>query len=665
MVLTSCTTQEITGAATGIQQVQGMIVTSQPVNIQVNPLDDGPPPGTQSVYNMEALKALQPGQYSEVWLEGYYSSGDGGQGLFQWDSEATDIATYATLDRLGMGDLGSIFYAQGGTGTPVRVKVTGTDLLSGNQRIRKINFLDGGDYTVRPSNPVSLSGTGAEILVWYEDGIVVKPNNHDDKGRWVRQYSGDTVNARWFGAHPSQEDNRDALQTAASYAAKNGKDLYIPAGVYVMKDEMRLTEHHNGLVLSGELHYKLAPLKLSSGENFYFERDNIVYEPEGDFRVVDESKSTVLKKIGRAESDLDDRTADIYLIQILSDENLVSDIHLKNLAFNGVSSTHQGWSNLRIATGPSGGIYLNNIASYESGNTGIASSSRNVYGEDLLVYLNALHGLAVTYGSGGYNENNVFKKVEAHHNGARVDGSGGYGVDFSTRSDAELYDFHLHHNWMGFKTSREVADIKLKNGVVEDSFYGHGLTHTGDTDTIMNLHFENIISRNNAGGGFRVVRGESVFMDEVIAYNNGLENGYPNFYIWGVPGPVNIGRIVSAEQSVTGSFSMRLSGSIDIDQLEVYDNNRVGVEFRSRSITVNSGHIYNNLGTGAEIVHADTKLCNVKFGSPNDPQPYRQTNYEIRRTATGTLQYWNLDFTDSKVAPENRISVPGAVENPC
>ena len=97
LVLASCTSQEITGRVVGVQQAQDRLVTSDPVNIHVNTIDDGPPPGTPTVTNMAALKALSPGQHSQVWLEGYYTPQDGGQGLFQWNPTSTQNDNAGTI----------------------------------------------------------------------------------------------------------------------------------------------------------------------------------------------------------------------------------------------------------------------------------------------------------------------------------------------------------------------------------------------------------------------------------------------------------------------------------------------------------------------------------------------------------------------------------------
>ncbi len=107
LALASCTSQEITGAAIGIQQAQDRTITSNPVNIQINPIDDGPPPGAHTVNSISQLKNVNPSSHTEVWVTGYYSTGDWGSPRFyEWSPTNTQEDNGGTIIQSNTGSTG-------------------------------------------------------------------------------------------------------------------------------------------------------------------------------------------------------------------------------------------------------------------------------------------------------------------------------------------------------------------------------------------------------------------------------------------------------------------------------------------------------------------------------------------------------------------------------
>lgn len=77
----------------------------------------------------------------------------------------------------------------------------------------------GGDFTFYTAEEGNENG-----------GTKFSPNDNT-VGAWVRQYSG-ARNIRWFGASPSATSTVNAAAINAAIQAKNGGEVFIPAGIY-------------------------------------------------------------------------------------------------------------------------------------------------------------------------------------------------------------------------------------------------------------------------------------------------------------------------------------------------------------------------------------------------------------------------------------------------
>ncbi len=604
LALASCTSQEITGRVVGVQQAQDRTITSNPVNIQINPIDDGPPPGTPTVTNMAALKALSPGQHSQVWLEGYYTPQDGGQGLFQWD-------------------------------------------------------------------PSSTQNDNA--------GTIIIPDSNPSQGRWIRDTSSfNYYNVRWFGARGrdiSQDNDYDKIISTIEYAMKtNNPRVYIPPGIYQMRRMINLDQTHSSLEIFGKIHYKKEDYYEGLIENA---PRNIAFEFEKkDFRVVDETKSTVLKTQDSALKSLNS----LYIIYIRPRAGVLEDLTIRDLALNGNKYNSDLWPEYSRSQrllyifytesdSSANNINIENVAAYASLMTGFdfaRTGTNNL--KNLLAYDNEMHGIATRQITNKEN-------VEAHGNGfagflntfpGKNEGPGGYGVDFSGGSISTMKNFELHHNWAGMKSANSIKSHMI-NGSFANNFYHGYTTQQTDPEIEFELHMNNILSEDNGGIGVRISVGANITLGKIITRNNGKSNHYyetysPNILIFA---PVTAKKIVSEHYDTPGSYAVRLrSSGIQVEELIVHNSNKVGVEIAG-DININSGHIYDNDNAGIYISGARTlTLQNVKFGSPDDPSPYRQTYREIYDGGSGTLYYKNLDFTDSKVSPENRIRVSNVNELP-
>jgi len=498
-------------------------------------------------------------------------------------------------------------------------------------------------------------------------GTIIIPDSNPRQGRWIRNYgSSDHINVKWFGARGKDNpahDDRVPLTSAIDYAASSDvKRVYLPVGIYQVSGVIRLDGRHSGIVLEGEIAYK--------EENYYGNR--IINEPHNihftfdkkDFRVVDESGSSVIKLIDNAPHNVNS----FHLIQVRPRENqILTGLIIRNLALNGNKYGSGLWPDytrsqrlfyVYYTEGVLDNSKVENVAVYGSLMTGFDFANTGLNGRNLLTYDNEMHGI-------GLREYVKITEVEAHGNGFAAylnlvsnasEPPGGYGIDFSGGSDAGVDGFNVHHNWSGIKSASSVR-TQMMSGYLINNFY-HGYTQTGD-NSALRLEIDNVVSEGNGGAGFRIIEGQRIEIGKITARNNGRDNTYgefPNFFI---TVDCVIDTLISSgyAQSSHAKYSAWFTGSIDIGHLVIRNNDKPGL-YIANDVTINSGHIYDNDNSGIFINGPRTvHITNLSFGSPDDPSPYRQTYRDIFCSGEAILVHSGLDFSNSKVSPNNHIRV--------
>jgi hypothetical protein len=143
---------------------------------------------------------------------GYASEFPNKRILLTYNRVACKVGAVVTKGRSY--ELGDILYVAGGIGTPMSIEVTEVDALGG---INTFSVISGGNYTVNPTNPVSLyylgtgSGTSAELNIFDTDCSgnyytrnaysLLSPTYPWDAGDWD-QYTNGTYDHPWDGDMP-------------------------------------------------------------------------------------------------------------------------------------------------------------------------------------------------------------------------------------------------------------------------------------------------------------------------------------------------------------------------------------------------------------------------------------------------------------------------------
>lgn len=132
--------------------------------------------------------------------------------------------------------------------------------------VANLGKLSSTDYSVVIVAGYSTPGDGGGGIFFgecYTDGTIPDPNLgtiihgdlcvSGDRTVWFRLYSG-TINVRWFGADPYNNNNRTNIQNAIDVAALTGDSLYIPKGVYDVTNDngTALDVSYGGFTIFGD-----------------------------------------------------------------------------------------------------------------------------------------------------------------------------------------------------------------------------------------------------------------------------------------------------------------------------------------------------------------------------------------------------------------------------
>ena len=481
------------------------------------------------------------------------------------------------------------------------------------------------------------------------NGTIIQPRT-GGTGRWKRDYSNyDHINVLWFGARVNtpSHNNTININAARNYALRSLRKVYLPKGIYWIK---------NNIVFSGSDGYT---------SDFEFYGDYVLTEDNEGRTIVDENNSTIIKASAKGS------TIQPIVINRGDPATNVKGLRLYNFAVSGNKYAEgmmpAAGNNILlyrhdISTDNIVSVEIYNIATIKSTKSGIINlGGNNIRIHNIVTYLNDVHGIVQGPAGGHMPVNCKYWDIETYKNGfGEIDNRPGrYGVDLSGGS-AIVNNVQSYENWGGMKTSLDSKNYEITNVVLRDN-YGHGFTQTGDQPNL-ELYMDNIIAEGNGWAGIRIVTGSIRNLGKIITRNNGLDdtnNLYGNVHI----SNAHIEELIVTDLSEeSGSdFSASLFGNTTVDYIEVFNNDR---PFRiGGDVTIRSGHIYNNKNGGLYIWRdQNVQLYNLKFGSPADPSPYRQTYREIYDSGTATLIHGGLDFTDSKVSSQNKIVVQNVQE---
>lgn len=482
-------------------------------------------------------------------------------------------------------------------------------------------------------------------------GTIIAPDTNPSQGRWVRDTTQfDYYNARWFGANPSQNTNgnESMIQRTLDAAASAGVlKVFIPVGIYDIKNDISINETHTGLELFGSVS------RTRDSENnpiVNTSNSSIIRVAPG----LPASQSTGILTVRDSRENRDSINPVLMNLKI-SNLGLDGNRYVNRWDPDETRSSAHHHNILLWTQNRTDHIEINNVYSYNAHSNGVQVYADNVTIQNFVTHNVRAHGISQR------SKNLTIKNVIAYRNAFELDGTprGFYGVSLSGGGVSEnvLMDgFEIYENSMGTKIPN-TKNITIKNGTYRDNYHT-GLT-SGGGQYGSNLFLDNVASIGNGSNGFRF--GDlfvNIKIGKIIAEDNGkIDKNSSNIIIHNtVLGTVEIDELVSKNYN-GDSYSTRLRKNMVIDNLIVHDNKGAGVEI-TENMTIKSGRIYNNNNAGIYITGTKiVELHNIKFGSSDDPEPYRQIYREIYDNGSATLRHKGLDFSDSKVSPSNQIRV--------
>jgi hypothetical protein len=215
--------------------------------------DDGDTLSVFYVENIAALKALTAGQYDLVYVEGYYTPGDGGGGWFDWDADSTATMDNGVVIQVNAGGDGRYNRIVDGNVSPLWFGAKGdgtTDASSAMSyantyadSVNKSIVVDGGTYLFATNPaltvPVIFSGDGMfKVTVTTFNmplipvvGINDLKKHFDCSGEANAPVfpAGTTITPQFFGAKgDSVTDDSPAFSYAVYALQTNGGTVRVP-----------------------------------------------------------------------------------------------------------------------------------------------------------------------------------------------------------------------------------------------------------------------------------------------------------------------------------------------------------------------------------------------------------------------------------------------------
>jgi hypothetical protein len=550
-------------------------------------------------------------------------------------------------------------------------------LLPGeHETVKVLSYYSAGDWgeprTYRWTQPSSESDNG---------GTVIVPRTAST-GRWIMEVTEDYYSVKWFGARGQDNPNHDdyigimnCIEAAAASHVINR--VFFPVGIYQVNQRIRFYARHSGLTLVGEnLAFKYQEVYPTTVENgrlvrLTHPRVHIDWSPVKEFRVVDESKSAVLKRA--------DGFFTAHWFTFYSDQGTITNLTIKNLAFNGnrwdtleipYPEGYDNATNIQLTEGSADGtVRFRNIASYLSPKHGIGLGGTYPYFDTILVYSNNWHGIV------GFPRNTdepaIFNNIEIHncsydeqlvnyYSTGKSWYGGAQGID--TGGNVIIENMWSHHNWEGHKTTGSARGwIIIRNSIFEYN-RSKGIQQTGSQEDF-ELTWENVTSQYNGDAGIRNMGSKKYAKGTLYVRGNGINptsSGLAGLYV----SNLSAEKILIEDHSEVSSDGFSrvaiFFGMNEISNLEIINNQLTGLSIVDGTTIIRSGKILNNNSVGISLSSgASLDITNVKFGD-TQPNP-TQTRYEITGSEAN-IKYGNLDFSESQVSTGNRINVGNAVE---
>ena len=362
-------------------------------------------------------------------------------------------------------------------------------------------------------------------------GTLFIPDDEPENIRLKRDVTGyDFINGLWCGItredHPTQPADNDynhvRIYDAAIIALNemNGR-LYLPPGVYRIRNRFSFTQEQNGLHIFSdptETHIGDNPIYRENDDpESFLNRGHIFWSPRNDpehpdynkFRIHTPGTGAMIKRAntGYTNSGIQSRLMQITQTLELPPDELKLQFKFTNLVFDGnraqvladlghseelisqVNYLILLWAshhNTRLYAAKE--IVFENCIFKECNRSAITSylakspTEYGVFFYNHLSYNNCQHGLAVNggmYVDGWESHNNGFDENirNLKPGSARTYGGGGFSFDFSTHQNFGR-NIYSHHNWQGMKTSVNATRNELVNYHAEYCF-NQGLQHTG------------------------------------------------------------------------------------------------------------------------------------------------------------------------------------------
>ena len=664
------------------------------------------------VDNIAGLRQLSPDKYDTAVVAGYYQPGDGGGGTFHWDASITAPDNGGT----------TIAPNQGGNGRWIReveeklnVKWFGAQPareITGNVHISPNSSVVRGDGTVFTEE----LSEGDWVSIGWHTRFYAHPNDnaythkghhrvrrvasiqsdteltlHEDIGdvshtqddpnfyhglneRGVKMFTG--IGGHFF-------DNRTPIRNAVLAGTKDSGIMHVhfPQGIYLVMAELFPTGSHR-------LHARYSGLTVS-GESGDPDDDNvsvIAFHPGADGSGTSGLPGWMWRfhnggwqDAGRPEFmenvTVRDLCFDGRFVQWQTGRGLIIPSNSMNFTVENVWVRRFGGrtgDQFEYGGGSGNGLniggftFLNNVHAHDNSSTGFVWDGREEYRWEQITAEN----------------------ITADRNGIYGEIAGrpvGFGFNIGRYINVDIRDSEFNDNWIGTKTGSRFWTVKLTNVEFKGTryraitgedrgrdYFDEELTkiildNVSVDGTITNERLQGYTDPPYYGGGI------SLYSHVVIRNELRIENVSGRalaFFKYEGHGSVKADRIIirpggTAVQPEPSTHRWGIdnrSGPTEINYLEIDGAHGWGMRIGNDGGTaIKSGKIFNNYERGIWITgDRNVDIRNVAFGDTQDVPT--QTVREIADDGSSTVRHGGLDFSQSKVSENYRITVHNPLE---
>lgn len=183
------------------------------------------------------LKGLDPADYDEVYVEGYYGVGTPGGGAFYSQTGGLATAT-GFIDQIFL-QVSSV--ASGSI--KIGQSVTGTGVAPGTVIVGTYNYPGVGPIWVVNIEQTVAPGTALTLSFVENSGTIIRPTGGDGSKAWFRVTDGSTYSVDDFGAvGDGVVDDRLAIQRAITAAPTGGTVVFPRAVQYMVTQAIEVTK---------------------------------------------------------------------------------------------------------------------------------------------------------------------------------------------------------------------------------------------------------------------------------------------------------------------------------------------------------------------------------------------------------------------------------------